>query len=138
MDIQAGPELRIIDWISAKSKLISPGTVTSSAIDCTPILRTSSAILKAFSAEISSSAITCRRSFGITNRVSTWFLRRSIPSSACRARLPPSKLNGLVTTPTVSAPVSLAISAITGAAPVPVPPPIPAATKIISASLTAS
>ena len=38
-------------------------------------------------------------------------------------RLPPSKLNGLVTTPTVRMPISRAISATTGAAPVPVPPP---------------
>ena len=41
-------------------------------------------------------------------------------------RLPPSQSKGLVTTPTVRIPISLAILAITGAAPVPVPPPIPA------------
>jgi len=34
--------------------------------------------------------------------------------------------------------MSFAISAMTGAAPVPVPPPIPAVTKIMSASLRAS
>ena len=45
----------------------------------------------------------------------------------------PSNLNGLVTTATVRAPISLAIDAITGAAPVPVPPPIPAVINIISA-----
>ena len=38
-------------------------------------------------------------------------------------RLRPSKPNGRVTTPTVNAPISLAILATTGAAPVPVPPP---------------
>ena len=42
-------------------------------------------------------------------------------------------------TPTVSAPIScLAISAITGAAPVPGPPPSPAVTKTMSAPLSAS
>ena len=44
-----------------------------------------------------------------------------------------------MTTPTVSAPIScLAISATTGAAPVPVPPPSPAVTKTMSAPLSAS
>ena len=49
-----------------------------------------------------------------------------------------SRLNGLVTTPTVSAPISLATSAMTGAAPVPVPPPRPAATKTMSAPCSSS
>ncbi len=63
----------------------------------------------------------------------------SIPSRACCIRRPPSNSNGLVTTPTVSAPISsLAISAITGAAPVPVPPPSPAVTKTMSAPFSAS
>ena len=47
-------------------------------------------------------------------------------------------MNGRVTTPTVKAPSSLEIFAIYGAAPVPVPPPIPAVMKIISAPFTAS
>ena len=118
--------------------MISPGTVTSSAIDCTPRRSTSSAILKAFSAVISSSQITWRRSLGMTSSVSTFSLRRAMPSSAERARRMPSKLKGVVTTPTVSAPVSLTICAMTGAAPVPVPPPMPAATNTMSDSLTAS
>ena len=51
----------------------------------------------------------------------------------------PSNSNGLVTTPTVSAPISsLAISAMTGAEPVPVPPPSPAVTKTMSAPFSAS
>jgi hypothetical protein len=41
-------------------------------------------------------------------------------------------MNGLVTTPTVSAPTSRATRASTGAPPVPVPPPIPAVMKIMS------
>ena len=71
--------------------------------------------------------------------VSTTSRRRAMPSSACCIRLEPSNVNGLVTTPTVSAPISfLAISAMTGAAPVPVPPPSPAVTKTMSAPLSAS
>ena len=62
-----------------------------------------------------------------------------MPSAAWRARWEPSKSNGRVTTPTVSAPISfLAISAITGAAPVPVPPPSPAVTNTMSAPFSAS
>ena len=53
-------------------------------------------------------------------------------------RFLPSKVNGLVTIAITNAPASLAILAITGAAPVPVPPPIPAATKTMLASLTIS
>ena len=41
----------------------------------------------------------------------------------------PSKLNGRVTIHTVNIPSSLQILATTGAAPVPVPPPIPAVTN---------
>ena len=70
--------------------------------------------------------------------VSTFSLSSSVYCSATSLRRTPSKLNGLVTTPTVSAPRSLAISAMTGAAPEPVPPPMPAVMKIMSASLSAS
>ena len=48
-----------------------------------------------------------------------------MPSSAWAARRAPSKANGLVTAATVSAPMSRASLATTGAAPVPVPPPEP-------------
>eukprot|EP00967_Tisochrysis_lutea_P017819 scaffold20180_cov28-Tisochrysis_lutea.AAC.1 len=44
----------------------------------------------------------------------------------------PSKTKGLVTMPTVRQPHCLASSAMTGAAPEPVPPPIPAVTKTMS------
>ena len=44
-------------------------------------------------------------------------------------RCAPSKRNGLVTTPTVRMPCSRTARAITGAAPVPVPPPRPAVTN---------
>src|SRR5207247_118876 len=55
------------------------------------------------------------------------------PVLARRDRGAPT-LHGLVTTPTVSEPSSFATLAMTGAAPVPVPPPMPAVMKIMSAS----
>ncbi len=58
--------------------------------------------------------------------VSTCLASSSMPLSAALIRLAPSKWKGLVTTPTVRTPDSRAALAITGAAPVPVPPPIPA------------
>ena len=62
----------------------------------------------------------------------------SMPSSACWARFLPSKLNGRVTTPMVSAPSLRAMLAITGAPPVPVPPPSPAVTNTMSAPFITS
>ena len=62
----------------------------------------------------------------ITRRVSTFCLKSSKPFSAYSFLNPPSVQKGTVTTPTVNISFSLAIRAITGAAPVPVPPPIPA------------
>ena len=64
-------------------------------------------------------------------KVSTIFCRASTPSSAWRMRFTPSNWKGFVTTPTVKTPSSLAACAIIGAAPVPVPPPIPAVIKHI-------
>ena len=85
-----------------------------------------STIARSFSLGIVISVSTCSRSF--------W-----MPSCAWRARCVPSNANGRVTHPTVSAPISfLAISAITGAAPVPVPPPSPAVTNTMSAPFSAS
>ncbi len=59
--------------------------------------------------------------------------RFSNPSSAFTVRAR-STLNGVETIPTTIAPSSLAIFETTGAAPVPVPPPIPAVTNTRSAS----
>jgi len=56
----------------------------------------------------------------------------SIPSIALANLLFHSNENGLVTTPTVKIPISLAIAPITGAAPVPVPHHIPAVMNSIS------
>ena len=52
-------------------------------------------------------------------------------------RLLPSNRNGRVTMPTVSAPASRASSAMIGAAPVPVPPPMPQVTNTMSAPCSA-
>ena len=65
--------------------------------------------------------------------VSTTFCSASTPSSACRIRFAPSNWKGFVTTPTVRTPSSRAACAMIGAAPVPVPPPMPAVMKHICA-----
>ena len=77
--------------------------------------------------------ISSKRSFGIVIKVSTLAFKFLIPASACFKRFLPSNIKGRVTTPTVKAPTSRAHSATIGAPPVPVPPPIPAVTKIMSA-----
>ena len=138
MPMMAVPALVMIIFTSAKSVLISPGTVMRSVMPCTPCRRTSSAILKALTMVVLSLDTVSSRSFGMTMRVSTFSLRIWIPFSACTARRRPSKVNGRVTTPMVSAPSALAISATTGAAPVPVPPPLPAVMKTMSAPFSAS
>ncbi len=58
------------------------------------------------------------------------------PSTELAILFLPSKENGRVTIATVKAPSSRAIRATTGAAPVPVPPPIPAAMNTMLAPLT--
>ena len=68
----------------------------------------------------------------MTMSTSTSSRSRSTAASACFRRFIPSKPNGLHTTPTVSAPASRAIRATSGAAPDPVPPPIPAVTSTMS------
>ena len=83
------------------------------------------------------STISKSLSLGITISVSTFSLSFSIPDSALAILVLASNLKGLVTTPTVRIPISLEILATTGAAPVPVPPPIPQVTNTISAPLIA-
>ena len=56
-----------------------------------------------------------------------------MPACATFMPLPPSSLNGRVTTATVRMLMLFAMSAITGAAPVPVPPPMPAVMNSMSA-----
>ena len=70
---------------------------------------------------------------GIEIRVSQTFRNSVMPARPRFILFGPSKLNGNVTIPTVRTPISRAICATRGAAPVPVPPPIPAVIKTISA-----
>ena len=72
-------------------------------------------------------------SLSTTIKESTLASSSARPSSALRMRGPPSNSKGLVTTPTVRMPISLATRAMMGAAPVPVPPPMPAVMKSILA-----
>ena len=98
----------------------------------TPWRSTSSATRNASTIEVDLSSTESRRAFGITISVSTSRASSSTPCSACSPRRAPSNENGLVTMPTVSAPTSRAMRATTGAAPVPVPPPEPAAMNTMS------
>ncbi len=138
MPMSAEPASFMIVRTSAKSRLMRPGTVMRSVMPCTPWRSTSSATLKASMTDVRRSTTCSSRSLGMTISVSTLSRRLWMPSEAWRARRLPSKANGRVTTPTVSAESSFASSAMTGAAPVPVPPPLPAVTKIMSAPLSAS
>ncbi len=137
MPIRAEPAFDITVFTSAKSTLIRPGIIMTSEMPCTPCLSTSSATRNASGKGVFLSTTWSKRSLGIVMIASTFSLSAAIPRSACARRLRISIENGLVTTPTVSAPASRAISATIGAAPVPVPPPIPAVTKTMSAPLIA-
>ena len=128
----AVPASAMIVRTSAKSRLISPGSVIRSEMPCTPWRSTSSAIRNASTIDTRLSSTDRSREFGITISVSTSRESTSIPRSACSPRREPSNENGLVMIPTVRAPISRAIRATTGAAPVPVPPPAPAAMNTMS------
>jgi hypothetical protein len=104
----------------------------------TPWKRTWSAMRKASIIGVLGSDTDSNRSFGTMISVSTAFFSSVMPISACVARLRPSNPNGLVTTPIVSAAMSRAISAMTGAPPVPVPPPSPAVMNTMSEPLRIS
>ena len=106
-----------------------PGLFITSVTLLTPDKRTASAILNASKNETLLSDTLIRFSLRTMIRESTFGLRFSIPETAFFILIRPSNGNGFVTIPTVSIPISFAILAITGAAPVPVPPPIPAVTN---------
>src|SRR6185437_7862190 len=93
----------------------------------TPACSTSSAMAKAWAMVVRSLATRNRFWLGMTIRVWTNCCSSAMPFSATRMRRSPSRAKGLVTTPTVRMPASRTARAITGAAPVPVPPPMPAA-----------
>ena len=137
MPISASPWSLIMVLTSAKSRLITPGTVIKSEMPWIPWRRTSSASLNASFTEVFLSIMPRSLSFGTTRMASTFCFSFSIPLAAFFARTLPSIENGLVTTATVRAPSSFAHCATTGAAPVPVPPPIPAVTNTMSAPLSA-
>src|SRR5450830_324302 len=92
-----------------------------------------SASLKASSTPVFLLAICRRRSLGMAIIASTRSLSIWSPCSAVFQRCLPSKVKGRVTTPTTSDRFLRAISAITGEAPVPVPPPMPAVMNTMSA-----
>ena len=101
-----------------------------SAILFAAIVRTLSAIAKA-SDNFRSPYISRNRSLAIISKASTYSSSSSIPVIACSILRLPSKLKGTVTIPMVRIPNSFACRAISGAAPVPVPPPIPAVINTI-------
>ena len=133
--ICASPLSFITVCTSAKSKLINAGTLIKSVMPCTACCSTSSAFFKASGIVVLLSTISSNLSLGMTIKVSTLSFKRSIPPRALTIRAFASNLKGFVTTPTVKIPISFAIPATTGAAPVPVPPPMPQVTNTISAPL---
>ena len=138
MPMSAEPASRMTVRTSAKSRLMSPGTVMMSLMPWTPWRSTSSTTRNASRMLVFFWTTSRSRSLGIVMSVSTLALSSSADFSAMSRRRAPSKPNGLVTTPMVSAPACLAISAMTGAAPEPVPPPMPAVMKTMSESASAS
>ena len=123
---------------SAKSRLITDGTLIRSVMPCTACCSTSSAFFRASGIVVRLSTISRSLSLGITINVSTCSFNFSIPAKAFVIRVRASKRNGFVTTPTVKIPISFAIAATIGAAPVPVPPPMPQVTNTMSAPFTVS
>ncbi len=122
---------------SSKSTLITPFTVIISAIPFAAIVNTSSAFANA-SVIFRFPNFSRNVSLFIISIESTFWLRASMPFNAYSYRFLPSNSKGIVTIPTVSTPKFLEISAITGAAPVPVPPPIPAVINTICVSSESS
>jgi hypothetical protein len=130
----AVPDQDIVTLMSAKSMLIIPGLTIRSVIPCTQSINILSIILNACLKVVFLSTTLKILSFGTMIKVSTDCFIFINPSVAFASLFLPSKLKGLVITHTVKIPISLAICAITGAAPVPVPPPIHAVMKTISVS----
>ena len=102
----------------------------TSAIPFAAVARTSSALVKP-SLTPKLPYISLNLLLLITTNESTLPLSFSRPKLACSVLIFPSKMNGIVTIPTVKIPISIARLDIMGAAPVPVPPPIPAVIKTI-------
>ena len=107
-----------------------PRLVMISAMLLAATLSVSSAFPKALSTD-RSAYTSRRRSLLMTSSASTFFASSSTPSRALLIFFSPSHKKGMVTMPTVRMPMSLLAFAMTGAAPVPVPPPIPAVMNVI-------
>mmetsp|Transcript_1643 Transcript_1643/g.5493 ORF Transcript_1643/g.5493 Transcript_1643/m.5493 type:complete len:284 (-) Transcript_1643:233-1084(-) len=133
MPMSAAPASFMTARTSAKSTLMRPGFTMISEMPTMPWRSTSSATRNASASGAFAGTMLSSLSLDTTMSVSTSPSRRSMASMAWRDRLRPSKPKGFVTTPTVSAPSSLATDATMGAAPDPVPPPMPAVTKTMSA-----
>ena len=125
------PTNAIIVLTSAKSILIRPLLVINELIAETPSYNVLLIISLHSSKDVSIFATLNTFSLGTTIIVSRHFDNSSMPSLAIFILFVPSYFHGVVTTPTVSMPISFARFAITGAAPVPVPPPIQAVIKSI-------
>lgn len=122
--IIAIPEPFIMLLMSAKSRLTSPFLVISSVIPFTARPSISSATVNDFSIG-RLGATSSSLSFGITITVSAASFSFSSPFSAFSLLRIPSAENGSVATAMVSASSFLARLDMTGADPVPVPPPSP-------------
>ena len=119
---------------SAKSTLIRPGRVISSAMPCTAPCSTSLAALKASSSVVSPAEH--GEQLLVRDRDQRVDVLAELGDALVgdrRCACLPSIAKGLVTTATVRMPSSLATCATTGAAPVPVPPPMPAVMNTMSA-----
>ena len=136
--ITAMPWPHMIARTSPKSAFTSPGIVIRSLMPCTDCRRTSSAVTKASASDVPRSTKLSSRSFGIAITVSTALCSSSSPRSASIIRRRPSNAKGFVTTATVRAPTSADREPMMGTAPVPVPPPRPAARKTMSAPFSMS
>ena len=133
IDIWARPFPLITVATSAKSRLTSAGKFIRSVIPLILCFNISSAFANASLKPSFTSTIFNNLSFEMLIKVSTFGNNLFIPLIALCILTFPSNLKGFVTTATVSIPSSFAILATIGAAPVPVPPPIPQVMKTISA-----
>ena len=129
--IRATPLPQRVDLTSLKSRLITPGSRILSVTVLTASPRILSAALNAAAIGIFP-LLNLSLSLETIIKASTAFFKVSIPSNATFFRRGPSKVKGRVTIAKTKAPHSLAAFAITGAPPVPVPPPSPAEMKILS------
>ena len=130
----ARPLSRMTVLTSFMSTLISPVRVMTSAMPLAAVQRIWSALANALRMvwlPNNSRSLSLRMIRSVSTAARIW----SRPSVACWLRRRPSNKNGTVTMPTVKMPRSLHAWAMTGAAPVPVPPPIPAVKNAMRVSV---